>query len=123
MPLRYAYKFRWRGGRTQFTQLTLSGIPAEADVSVDCEGGSSKGCPKSLRVKRTGKKSAAKQSYEVTGLSRKWLRNGATIRIEAKRDQYLGRVFRLKVKSPGKIIETSRCLFPDRKKPGICPAT
>ncbi|MBO9534062.1 MAG: hypothetical protein J7513_13915, partial [Solirubrobacteraceae bacterium] len=121
VPLRYAYKFRWKGGRTQFTEITLSGIPSEADVEIDCEGHSS--CPKKLGLKRTGKKNAAKQSYEVKGLKGKWLRNGATIRIEAKRDQYIGRVFRLKVKSPGKIVETARCLLPDRKNPAICPAS
>jgi len=68
---------RTRGGRTSFSKLTVSGVPAGTKVRLVCKGGKRKACP--LRAKTFAVKSA--KISIVNALKRRKLRAGAVVEL------------------------------------------
>jgi Ca2+-binding RTX toxin-like protein len=104
----------------QARKFTINKVPARGVVRLKCKPpkGRKRACP--FKVKRRESVRGAKHMSFLSAFKKKKLPVGTVIEVRITRKNWIGRVFRFKVRSSKIPRVRTLCLAPGKKKPGKC---
>lgn len=115
-PVSYATAKTRRGLR--FRAFRVNGLVSGDVVDLRCRGGRRRGC--AFKTRRYGAGRGKKTINIVGAFKKRPLQRGATVEVRILRENFIGRVLRLKVGRRLRLADRSLCLFVGDRAPRAC---